>query len=124
MRSAGDRRASGVCEALVIGVPVAARPRTARPRTPRTPRTPKACGVARIMNSDGSQMGLRADACAPFGFGFAESSLRNATRFYGAFTLRLMLCEAQPHGYDQTHTEMICSWGSAPDPEREQITGD
>ena len=27
-------------------------------------------------NSEGLQRGLRADACAPFGFGFAESSLR------------------------------------------------
>jgi hypothetical protein len=31
------------------------------------------------MNSDGWQIGLRADACAPFGFGCAESPLRFAS---------------------------------------------
>ncbi len=29
---------------------------------------------------------IRADACAPFGFTFGESSLRNAARFFGAST--------------------------------------
>ncbi len=29
---------------------------------------------------------IRADACAPFGFAFGESSLRNASRFFGAST--------------------------------------
>ena len=32
-----------------------------------------------VSNSDGLQRWLRADACAPFGFGYAESSLRFAS---------------------------------------------
>ena len=33
-------------------------------------------GAEGVVNSDGCSKELRADACAPFGFGFAESSLR------------------------------------------------
>ena len=58
-----------------------------QPRRTRTRWQSRDCGAVRGLNGcDASSAAKRADACAPFGFGFAESTLRFASAHFPAFS--------------------------------------
>ena len=58
-----------------------------QPRRTRTRWQSRDCGAVRGLNGcAASSAAKRADACAPFGFGFAESTLRFASAHFPAFS--------------------------------------